>query len=62
MTAPAEAETRPWAEQLAADDDAYRTQLAYLFERSAFYREKLGAWASPTRRRPAGWRTSHIYR
>jgi phenylacetate-CoA ligase len=40
MLAP-EVEARPWAEQLAADDASYRTQLAYLFERSAFYREKL---------------------
>jgi phenylacetate-CoA ligase len=38
-----EVEARPWAEQLAADDAAYRKQLAYLFERSAFYREKLAA-------------------
>ncbi|HEU4656668.1 MAG TPA: AMP-binding protein [Capillimicrobium sp.] len=36
-------ETRPWAEQLAVDDEAYRVQLAYLLERSAFYREKLAA-------------------
>jgi phenylacetate-CoA ligase len=36
-------ETRPWAEQLALDDAAYRAQLAYLLERSAFYRDKLGA-------------------
>jgi len=42
MLAP-EVETRPWAEQLAADDACYRTQLAYLFDRSAFYREKLTA-------------------
>ena len=38
-----EVEARPWAEQLALDDAAYREQLAYLFERSAFYREKLAA-------------------
>jgi phenylacetate-CoA ligase len=38
-----EVETRPWAEQLQLDDQSYRAQLAYLFERSAFYREKLGA-------------------
>ena len=38
-----EVETRPWEEQLALDDVSYRAQLAYLFERSAFYREKLGA-------------------
>jgi phenylacetate-CoA ligase len=37
-----EVETRPWSEQLAADDAAYRAQLAYLLERSPFYREKLG--------------------
>ena len=34
-------ETRPWAEQLALDDVAYREQLAYLYERSPFYRAKL---------------------
>ena len=38
-----EVEARPWAEQLAVDDAHYRTQLAYLFDRSAFYREKLAA-------------------
>jgi phenylacetate-CoA ligase len=42
MLAP-EVETRPWASQLALDDRCYRTQLAYLFERSAFYRDKLTA-------------------
>jgi phenylacetate-CoA ligase len=42
MLAP-DVETRPWAEQLALDDASYRTQLAYLFERSPFYREKLTA-------------------
>jgi phenylacetate-CoA ligase len=40
MLAP-EVETRPWAEQLALDGESYREQLRYLFERSAFYREKL---------------------
>jgi phenylacetate-CoA ligase len=39
----ADVETRPWPEQLALDDASYRSQLAYLFERSAFYREKLAA-------------------
>jgi phenylacetate-CoA ligase len=38
-----EVETRPWAEQLAVDDESYRIQLEYLFDRSAFYREKLAA-------------------
>ena len=42
MLAP-EIETRPWAEQLALDDKSYRAQLAYLFDRSAFYRDKLAA-------------------
>ena len=42
MLAP-EVEALPWAEQLAIDDAAYREQIAYLFERSAFYREKLAA-------------------
>ena len=44
-----EVETRPWDEQLAVDDESFRTQLAYLFERSPFYREKLTAagFASP---------------
>jgi len=36
-------ETRPWSEQRSLDDASYRGQLAYLFERSAFYREKLAA-------------------
>jgi phenylacetate-CoA ligase len=39
----AEVETRSWEEQLALDDGHYRTQLGYLFERSAFYRRKLSA-------------------
>ena len=39
----AEFETRPWAEQLVLDDASYRSQLAYLFDRSAFYRMKLAA-------------------
>jgi len=34
-------ETRPWEDQLALDDSSYRRQLAYLYEHSAFYREKL---------------------
>jgi phenylacetate-CoA ligase len=38
-----DAETLPWADQLVLDDASYRTQLAYLFERSPFYREKLAA-------------------
>jgi phenylacetate-CoA ligase len=37
-----EVEARPWDEQLALDDRSYRSQLAYLFDRSPFYREKLG--------------------
>jgi len=36
-------ETLPWGEQQALDDASYRTQLAYLIDRSAFYREKLTA-------------------
>jgi phenylacetate-CoA ligase len=36
-----EVESRPWAEQLALDDESYRAQLAYLLERSPFYRDKL---------------------
>src|SRR3989442_3647862 len=39
-----EVETRPWDEQVALDDVSYRSQLAYLFERSAFYREKLAGF------------------
>src|SRR6185436_10829113 len=34
-------ERRPWAEQLVLDDESFRAQLAYLLERSPFYREKL---------------------
>ncbi|MGZ4268486.1 MAG: phenylacetate--CoA ligase family protein [Solirubrobacteraceae bacterium] len=39
----AEAETRPWAQQLAADGEAFRAQLGYLLDRSPFYRDKLAA-------------------
>jgi phenylacetate-CoA ligase len=39
-------ETRPWAEQLAIDDASYRTQVAYLLDRSAFYRDKLAGVGS----------------
>ena len=39
-----EVETRPWAEQLVLDDEAYRAQLVYLADRSAFYREKLAGY------------------
>ena len=52
-----EVETRPWDEQLALDDARYREQLAYLLERSAFYREKLGAAGVDAAPRPAGWTT-----
>jgi phenylacetate-CoA ligase len=34
-------ESRPWAEQLELDDEAFRAQLVYLHERSPFYRAKL---------------------
>jgi phenylacetate-CoA ligase len=36
-----EVETRSWDEQLALDDGGYRDQLAYLYARSTFYRDKL---------------------
>ena len=42
-TSPSEVETRSWEEQLELDDASYRSQLAYLLERSAFYRERLPA-------------------
>jgi phenylacetate-CoA ligase len=44
-----EVEARPWPEQLDLDDASYRAQLAYLYDRSAFYRDKLSAagFASP---------------
>ena len=41
MLAP-EVEARPWGEQLALDDADYRAQIAYLLERSPFYRRRLG--------------------
>jgi phenylacetate-CoA ligase len=34
-------EAAPWEGQAAADDAPYRKQIAYLFERSRFYRDKL---------------------
>ncbi len=36
-------ESRPWAEQVRIDGASYRDQLDYLFERSAFYRQKLAS-------------------
>ena len=42
MLAP-EIESRPWAEQFVIDDAHYRIHLEYLFERSAFYQNKLKA-------------------
>ncbi len=39
-----ELETRPWEEQLAVDDVSYRAQLAYVLQRSPFYREKLAGF------------------
>ena len=42
MLAP-EIESRPWTEQFVIDDAHYRTQLDYLYERSAFYQKKLKA-------------------
>ena len=49
-----EVEARPWAEQLGVDDARYRTQLAYLFERSGFYRRKLAAAGFATERAAGG--------
>ena len=37
-----EVETRPWDEQLALDDESFSAQLAYVLDRSPFYRERLG--------------------
>lgn len=37
-----EIETLPWEDQRRHDDELYRTQIAYLLERSRFYQRKLG--------------------
>lgn len=37
-----EIEALPWGEQIAIDDGHYRAQVAYLFEHSQFYKDKLG--------------------
>jgi phenylacetate-CoA ligase len=36
-----EVEARPWSEQLRLDDESFRRQLAYLLDRSPFYRRRL---------------------
>ena len=59
MLAP-EVEARPWAEQLAIDDACYRRQLAYLFDRSPFYREKLAEAGFASARAAGG--LAHITR
>ena len=46
-----EIESLPWPEQRELDDLSYRAQLAYLLERSAFYRTKL-AGADTALQRP----------
>jgi phenylacetate-CoA ligase len=46
MLAP-DVETRSPVEQLDLDDASYRAQVAYLFDRSAFYRDKLASFGSP---------------
>jgi phenylacetate-CoA ligase len=48
------AETLPWAEQRAADDVSFRSQVAYLFERSVFYRDKLAGAGFPDARAVGG--------
>jgi phenylacetate-CoA ligase len=45
MLAP-EVETRPWDEQQALDDESFAAQLAYVLERSPFYREKLAGYGA----------------
>ena len=45
---PDSVETTPWPEQVEADEASYRAQLAYLFARSAFYREKLANAGYPS--------------
>ncbi len=41
------AETLPWERQLQADEASYRAQVAYLYDRSPFYRAKLAAAGFP---------------
>ena len=55
MTAPA-AEALSWDAQQSLDDESYRAQLAYLYDRSPFYRAKLSAagFDGPGGRRRAG--------
>ncbi len=48
MTVERGTETRPWSEQHSIDDASYREQLAYLYERSPFYRAKLAAAGFPS--------------
>jgi phenylacetate-CoA ligase len=44
LSTSADVETRPWEEQLALDDASFRAQVAYLRERSAFYRDRLAGF------------------
>jgi phenylacetate-CoA ligase len=41
MTEFSQIEYMPWKSQIDADDESYRTQISYLFDRSEFYRKKL---------------------
>jgi phenylacetate-CoA ligase len=41
-----EVETRLWKDQLEVDEESFRSQLAYVLERSQFYREKLAGYGT----------------
>jgi phenylacetate-CoA ligase len=47
-------ERLPWAEQAIRDEGLYRRQIAWLFEKSAFYKEKLASAGFPDARAVGG--------
>jgi phenylacetate-CoA ligase len=53
MLAP-DVESFPWVEQRSLDDSSYRKQIAYLLDRSPFYRRKLAAAGVATARATGG--------
>lgn len=53
------AETLPWEQQRTRDDAAYRAQLGYLLEHSAFYREKLASVGISSADRAGGLERLH---
>jgi phenylacetate-CoA ligase len=57
-----EIEQLPWSEQRKIDDPLFRAQIAYLFENSRFFRDKLRKHGLTPPPMSAGWITLRRFR